>query len=258
VTGALNGYVDAVARRVATVLGDRLVGVWLVGSGAVADYDPRRSDVDVQAVATHVLPRAAREDLVARLTHEALPNPARGLEFVLYARDDLHDPGGPRFQLNLNTGPRMDHHVAYDADDDPRFWFTIDVSIARQSAVPLIGPPATEVFPEPPAPLVAAALLEAIDFFAGLPGSGEQTLLSACRGWGWATDGVWRSKGDSAQWAVQRAPAGPIEWALRRREGQPVDPPDQAQVAQVLALARAAIARRVPGMAAPGAGPNLG
>jgi hypothetical protein len=245
--GALDGYVDGVARRVATVLGDRLVGVWLVGSGALADYDPRRSDVDVQAVATDVLPRAAREDLVARLTHDALPNPARGLEFVLYARDDLRDTEGPRFQLNLNTGPRMEHHVAYDADDDPRFWFTIDVSIARQSAVPLIGPPATDLFPEPPAPLVATALLEAIDFFAGLPGTGEQTLLSACRGWGWATDGVWRSKSESARWAVQHAPAGPIEWAIKRRDGEPATEPDPTEVDRVLALARTAIAEVAAG-----------
>jgi hypothetical protein len=40
---------------------------------------------------------------------------------VLYAQDDLAAAGGPRYQLNLNTGARMDHHLTYDADDDPRF-----------------------------------------------------------------------------------------------------------------------------------------
>jgi hypothetical protein len=73
------------------------------------------------------------------------------------------------------------------------------VSIARQFAVPLIGPPASDVFAEPAPVLVARCLLEAIDFFSGLPGGREQTLLSACRAWGWAVDGIWRSKGDSAR-----------------------------------------------------------
>jgi hypothetical protein len=235
-------YVAEVARRVADVVGDRLVGVWLVGSGALGDYDPRRSDIDVQAVATGILPRAEREALAGRLVHGALPNPARGLEFVLYARDELVAQGGPRFQLNLNTGARMDHHVAYDAGDDPRFWFTIDVSIARQSSAPLIGPPARDVLPEPPRRLVLAALLEAIDFFAALPGSPEQTVLSACRGWAWSVDGRWRSKGESARWARERADPVVVEWALRRRAGEPVHPPPGTAIEAFLARARAAIA----------------
>src|SRR3954447_3371345 len=125
--------VDPVARRVHNALRGRLVGVWLVGSAALDDYDPRRSDADVQAVATERLSLSERRALAAELEHEALPTPGRGLEFVLYAAEDLEAAGGPRFQLNLNPGPRMEHHVAYDAEEDPRFWFTIDVSIARQS-----------------------------------------------------------------------------------------------------------------------------
>jgi predicted nucleotidyltransferase len=137
----LEAYVAEVARRVDEVAGDRLVGVWLLGSAALDDYDPARSDVDVQAVTTERLGTAERERLVGRLAHEALPNPARGLEFVLYAREDLTDAAGPRLQLNLNTGARMERHVAYDADEEPQFWFTIDVSIARQHGRPLVGPP---------------------------------------------------------------------------------------------------------------------
>jgi hypothetical protein len=236
----LDTYVDEVARRVTDALGNRLVGIWLVGSAALHDYDPRRSDIDVQAVATERLPRSEREYLVALLDHRALPNPARGLEFVLYARQDLNGPGGPRFQLNLNTGARMEHHVAHDADDDPQFWFTIDASIARQTAVALSGPPASDVFPEPARPLVAAALLESLDFWEGLAGAGHQTVLSACRSWAWAVDGIWRSKGESARWATARTAPEPIEWALRRRDGEPVDPPLGIEV--VLTSARTALA----------------
>jgi hypothetical protein len=234
--------VTEVAGRVRDALGDRLVGVWLVGSGALDDYDPRRSDVDVQAVATTVLPVPERRELVARLEHAALPIPARGLEFVLYAREDLVAADGPRFQLNLNTGPRMDHHVAYEPHEDPGFWFVIDTSITRQHGIPLLGPPAPDVFPEPPRERVITALLEALDFFASDPGARDQTLLSACRTWAWATDGVWRSKGDSARWALPRlADPGPVARALRRRDGEPADPPTEDDVATVLTAARSAL-----------------
>ena len=111
-SGALEAYVAEVARRVQEVVGDRLVGVWLLGSAALHDYDPVRSDVDLQAVTTERLGRADRKMLVGRLVHEALLNPARGLEFVLYAREDLSHTAGPRLQLNLNTGARMERHVA--------------------------------------------------------------------------------------------------------------------------------------------------
>jgi predicted nucleotidyltransferase len=238
----LEAYVAEVARRVQEVAGDRLVGVWLLGSAALHDYDPVRSDVDVQAVTAERLGRADRDMLVGRLVHEALPNPARGLEFVLYAREDLSHAAGPRLQLNLNTGARMERHVAYEADEEPRFWFTVDVSIARQHGVALLGPPASAVFPEPPRALVVAALLEALDFYTGA-GAPEQTLLSACRTWAWAVDGVWRSKGDSARWAMARvAQPEPVERALRLRDGEPADPVTEEEVDPVLRSARAALA----------------
>jgi hypothetical protein len=236
-------YVSEVAGRVAAVLGDRLVGVWLVGSGALQDFDPRRSDIDVQAVASERLPLAERQALAARLEQSALPVPARGLEFVLYARDELADADGPRFQLNLNTGPRMDHHVTYEPHEDPGFWFVVDASITRQHGVPMLGsPPASDVFPEPPRKRLIGALLEALEFFAALPGAEVQTVLGACRSWAWATDGVWRSKGDSARWALsQLDDPTPVERALRRRDGEQVDPPTPEGVATVLAAARRAL-----------------
>jgi hypothetical protein len=244
-TGAGSGletYVTEVARRVQEVAGDRLVGVWLLGSAALDDYDPVRSDVDVQAVTTERLGRAELGRLVGRLAHEALPNPARGLEFVLYAREDLTDAAGPRLQLNLNTGARMERHVAYVADGEPQFWFTIDVSIARQHGRPLIGPAAAEVFPEPPRRLVVTALLEALAFYADLAGAPEQRLLSACRTWAWAVDGRWRSKGDSARWAIQQlADGGPVERALRLRDGEAGPPLTPAEVDGVVARARTAL-----------------
>jgi hypothetical protein len=240
--GPVDAYPAEVARRVRLALGDRLVGVWLVGSLALGDFEPGRSDIDIQAVATGPAPLDERRQLAGQLAHDALPVPSRGLEFVLYARPDLALPGGPRFSLNLNTGPGMDHHIAFDAGDDPGFWFTIDVDIARSTAVPLIGPPAGEVFPTLPREVVAAAVLEGLDWWTTHSGTTTQTLLSACRSWAWATDGRWRSKSDSARWARPRLadPAG-IDAALRLRAGEAGEPPTPADAEIVVAEARSAL-----------------
>jgi hypothetical protein len=235
-------YAAEVARRVRETIGDDVVGVWLIGSLSLDDFDADRSDVDVLAVSAGRPPRTALEALSAALDHRALSVPARGLEFVLYARGDLAAEGGPRFSLNLNTGPRMERHVAFDAAEDPRFWFVVDVSIARQRGVPLYGPPAVAVLPELPRDLVTAALREALEWYATAGGSPVETVLAACRTLAWATDGTWRSKGDSGRFAAGRlTDPDPVLRALRIRDGAGDTPPTAAEVRSVLDVARASL-----------------
>jgi len=179
----------------------RLCGVWLFGSAALGDFDPECSDLDVQAVTRERLTVAERRRLAAELSHDALPCPVRGLEFVLYAREDLTDPAGPAFTLNLNTGPRMAHHVALDAGEDPRFWFVLDVAIGRERGRPLVGPPPGEVFPELPRPLVVSALRDSLDWHA----AHDDPSIAAARALAWAADGRWRSKAEAARWLVESA-----------------------------------------------------
>ena len=140
-------YLEEVTRRVCRSLGSAACGVWLSGSAALADFAADRSDLDVQALSATRVRFAARAKLAAALDHEVLPCPARGLEFVLYALGDLREPAGPAFQLNLNTGSAPVRRVSSDPGDDPRFWFVVDVAIARQRGVALAGPPAAAVFP---------------------------------------------------------------------------------------------------------------
>jgi hypothetical protein len=102
-------YLAELVARLSDALGDGLVGAWLCGSGALGDLDPATSDLDVQVVTTVRLPRAERERLAARVSHPELPCPVRGLELVIYARDDLEDPLGPAFQVNLQ------HRSAHNA-----------------------------------------------------------------------------------------------------------------------------------------------
>jgi hypothetical protein len=88
-----------------------------------------------------------KQAIVRALSHPALPCPTRGLEFVLYERGRAAMIGqAPLFEINLNTGPRMQQRVSFDPSIEPPHWFILDVAIARQRAIPLVGPLAPEVF----------------------------------------------------------------------------------------------------------------
>src|SRR5262245_63779913 len=58
VESVIAAYLSELTARLEARLGERLVAAWVVGSGALGDFDPETSDVDVQAVATEQLPHA--------------------------------------------------------------------------------------------------------------------------------------------------------------------------------------------------------
>ena len=191
------GYLAELTHRLEAQAG--LIAAWQVGSGALGDFDPARSDIDVQAVTHARLERGELESLAAALSE--VPCPVRGLEFVLYAREDLEQA---RFSLNLNTGPGMDHHEGYDPDAEERFWFVLDLAIARENAAPLSGPHPRTVLPELPRAMLVTAHRESLVWWRGYDGS--QAIIAACRAWAWAEEERWFSKGDAAAWAAARVP----------------------------------------------------
>ena len=200
----LDAYLSELVRRLRAQLGEQLLAVWAVGSAAFGDFDPALSDLDVQAVSVADLSRMQLAQIAAELSQASLPCPARGLEFVLYARAGLADSHGPAFQLNLNTGRALEPHVGYDPNGEPRFWFVLDVAIARQRARRLAGADPRQILPELPRALVLSALLDALAWWR--EHDGAQAVLSACRAWAWHSDGQWRSKQQAATWAAEHSP----------------------------------------------------
>jgi Domain of unknown function (DUF4111) len=230
---AVAEYLSELTLRLEAQLERRLAGAWLIGSSALGDFDRMRSDLDVQAVSTTRLARAELERLVAALSHPALRCPVRGLEFVLYARGDLSGSHGPAFQLNLNTGPGMRHHVGYDPEAEPRFWFVLDTAIAREHARPLAGLSPSTLLPPPSRSLVLSALRAALGWYRAYDGA--EAVLAACRAWAWATQGRWLSKGDAAAWATsQLSDPAPVAKALARRVDPATPGPTPSEVEEVL------------------------
>jgi hypothetical protein len=105
-------YLRELVRRLEGLFAARLLGVYAAGSFGLGDFDGVRSDLDVFAVCRGPVTRSEKRAIVAALRHEALPCPARGLEFVLYPEETARIPTNEAgFVLNLNTGPKIGFRV---------------------------------------------------------------------------------------------------------------------------------------------------
>jgi predicted nucleotidyltransferase len=175
--------------------------VYVVGSAALGAYEHGRSDLDVVAVTVRALSEAEKQGLVERV--EALESPARALELVVYSREQAASPE-PRFELNLNPGK----HVAFTPDtglpDDSPHWFVLDRAVAEQHAVPLAGPPWSELFAPVPRERVVAALELSLDWYERHEPTHPNSVLNACRAWMWLETGEWASKQEAAAWLRRR------------------------------------------------------
>ncbi|MEV4664418.1 nucleotidyltransferase domain-containing protein [Micromonospora echinofusca] len=227
----LRRYLADLVAAARDVLGDDLVGAYAAGSVGLGAYQPGRSDVDVALVCADALDPGRRRELVARLRHEALPCPARGLELVVYrrevARSGTPEPG---FEVELNTGARMPFRATWAAADRPvedgLFWYGLDRSILHQSGLALLGPPAAEAFADLSPADLRRLLADALRWWLALPtppGDGpapgaEDAVLGACRSLVMVRHGVWLSKVDAGRRLVADSrPAAPTA------AGQPAD-----------------------------------
>ncbi|SCL16631.1 hypothetical protein GA0070616_1069 [Micromonospora nigra] len=200
-------YLDDLVASAGDVLGAGLVGAYAAGSVALGAYQPGRSDVDVALVCADPLDPAVARRLVARLRHESLPCPARGLELVVYrrevARRGAPEPG---FEVELNTGAAVPFRATYDPADRPAadgsFWYGLDRSILHQSGWALLGPPAAATFTDLTPADLRRLLVDALRWWLDRPvppGDGpapgaEDAVLGACRAWVRLRHGVWLDK----------------------------------------------------------------
>jgi hypothetical protein len=258
----VHDYLEALAERCQLLLLADLVGVYAAGSLALDAYEQGRSDIDIAVVCAAELPRATKEALVAALRHESLPCPARGLELVVYRSDVARAAGSdPGFEVELNTGPRMDFRATYSGDDrrerDGRFWYAIDRSILTDRGAVLVGPPAAQVFRSVSDPDLVDLLIASLRWHLGLeldaqvPTGGlpdlddahddqgaswtDDAVLNACRAWQRVRTGHWFSKIDAGLRVLADRPtqeSGPVagdevldhavvEQALAARSGGP-------------------------------------
>ena len=216
-TGEVEHYVQQLADVLRRVVADDLRAVYLIGSNAMGGYVPRSSDVDVLAVSDRSLTVAEKERLVGDVC--AIPCPARGVELVVYPTDAVVTPDrSPRLELNCNVGPRMRTRISYESGADARHWFLLDLAMAREHAVPIVGPPPTELIGPIPRGWILEALSESLAWHrdAG-PIEDDNAVLNACRTWRFVIEGVWSSKDAAAAWARDQGDPALIDAALELR-----------------------------------------
>lgn len=218
---AAEAYLDRLVARLRSAIGDRLVAFSLINSAARDDYLSGRSDLDVAVAVQEPLGRAVATRLVDHLRHAALPCPAPRLELVVYPTAVLAAPGArPAFDLNLNTGPAIADHWSTDPDDEPPHWFVLDLAAARDAALPLAGPPVSELVGPMPDTIVLDALRASHAWHAAHDTVAPNRVLNLCRAWRWLEERRWSSKTEAVAWAIAAgADRALVEAALARRRG---------------------------------------
>ena len=202
----VDDYLAELTRRLQAVLGEELVAVYAAGSYAMGAYEHGRSDIDVTAVVERSLSDETKQALVIALRHEALPCPARGLELVVYPRATVERPTAePGFELNLNTGARIDYRADFAPGEIEGFWFAIDRSILREHGKPLLGPPPGELFAPIPRDAIAPVLEESMRWHGG--DTTNNAALNIARSQHFLDTGHWISKPAAQQLLDEAQPA---------------------------------------------------
>lgn len=214
----LDRYVDRIAAEVCEVFGDRVVGVWLLGSLAYGGFGPA-SDVDIQAAVVDPSDEEIAR-LVERINHRALPCPAAGLEFVLYNVEAMRDITPPlRWSLNLNGGTAREEKVSTDSTSEPWHWFYLDLAIGRETAKALIGRELAAVAGRVEAVDVEAAIAASLHWHARHDAGSFNQAANAARGLRYVRTGLWGSKPDALLWAASHGYSESDVVAELAREG---------------------------------------
>jgi hypothetical protein len=202
-------YLRTLVEHLGEALNDDLIAVYVLGSLALGGYRAGRSDLDVYAVVSGPLDARERRSVVDRCQHARLPCPARKLELVVISAQAARRPGrAPQWELNLNTGAHEPDYVGTDPTAEPSHWFVIDLAIAHQHGVSLLGPEPSLLIGAPVAAHVGQAQADAIAWYARH--DLDMNLVTAtCRACYWAQTGSFASKPDALRWCRSRlAPDG--------------------------------------------------
>jgi hypothetical protein len=246
---ATDVYIRVAAERLRDLIGDDLIGVYLLGSGSLGGFDPRTSDIDIAAVVRRPLTQDQKQRIVRDLAHPTLPCPARKLELVVYGADAVTGPSPTLlWEVNLNTGPEVGVESSFDPSSEPEHWFVLDVAMARRHARPLLGAPPETVFGEIPQERVLRALLGSIAWHLRNDPRGVQGVLNACRAWRWAEEATWSPKPEAARWARARTEDPEvIDAALAARETEEAPAPDPHAVERFVSQVARRIERSLDG-----------
>ena len=191
-------------------LGDALLGVYLHGSAVSGGLQPQ-SDIDLLAVVQSELTESQRNGLLLDLLHlsgryPAVPGGVRCLEVMVFRQAELNRGDYPA-RAEFVYGEWL--RDAFEAGDtpmparDPEN--SLVVAQAQQEAIPLFGPPKSELLTTVPTVHVQQAIRDSLpNLLDGLQGDERNVLLTLARMWHTASTGKFVTKDAAAEWAIPR------------------------------------------------------
>jgi hypothetical protein len=215
-------YGSVLAEIVSVSSGQRLVGAYLHGSGAMGGWQPARSDVDLVFVLQDRTPSAALTGVEQALLHDAPACPGTGLECSVVTAQQASNPTPPwPFLLHVQSAPGQEaRRVRGDAVEGDRD-LLMHYAVCRAAGVPLFGPEPTTVFGAVPRVPILSYLADELGW--GLAhGSAAYAILNACRALVYAADGDLVSKLSGGRQALEKGlgPAEVIARALDEQQGK--------------------------------------
>jgi hypothetical protein len=237
-------FAEELAAACSELLGDLLVAVILHGSLVLGSYTPDRSDIDLLVV----VKRRLGDDVLAALEGLVVGRQAiapSGVDFRVVTRAVAGSPTrSPAMELyvGLRTqeAPEIETRVAGEPD------LVVEFSMVRAGGRSLVGDEPRSVVGGVPDEWVVAYGDEIIARWQGLTDDAEHAelmVLTTCRVWRFAIEGVYCSKAEAGQWALARDPLlVAVEAALRRRAGETDQRVEPQDIGHLLKLVRAEIA----------------
>ena len=231
-------------RLVADVLGADLLGVYLHGSAVLGGLRPT-SDLDLLIVSERALTYAERSALVAGLLERsgarARPGPARPVELTAVVAGDVKPwRYPPRQDFLYGEWLRDSYEQGAVPQPGPAPDLAILITMARQGATPLFGPPPAQLLdPVPHEDLLRAARAGVPQLLDDLESDTRNVLLTLVRIWTTVRTGEIRSKDAAASWALPRLPSRhrPVLARARARyvDGMTREPWDDLDAVQACA-----------------------
>lgn len=197
---ALSTVAAEVARELRRELGGSLVAVYLHGSGALGDFDPLVSDVDLLVVLADDAPPSAPTS-AGEILHAPRSCPGVGIEASAVSATAALHPSAPwPFLVHVTTGTDDKVVVGADRRGDPDL--ILHYAVTRAAGVPIDGPPATLAVGEVDRHVVLRQIRDELRW-AATNASAPYAVLNACRALRYQTHGVICSKTDAGIWALE-------------------------------------------------------
>ena len=202
----LERYLGEVSSGLQAALSRRLLGFYVFGSTVTGSFVPGKSDMDALALVAGSLGNEEIERIRGEVAGISLPSVIRGLDLSIASdRTVAHLTESACWEMMLQvSAAETGQHVVERERCDPRL--PLDLALARQEGIPIVGPPVREVVARVPRKLVLRACTENVRVWAGRdafrdPASG---VLNACRAWQYLEGGTLGSKVEGGQWALGR------------------------------------------------------